>query len=66
MEASMSLEITEQERNLILELIAGAEDEAIRSMDHADSRNFKGVLRDRLEVLASAKEKIQTYGKQAA
>jgi hypothetical protein len=62
----MSLEITEEERNLMLQLIESAETAVIRSIDHADSHTFKDVLRNRLEILASAKEKIRASGKRAA
>jgi putative phosphoribosyl transferase len=54
----MNLEISEEERNLLSELIESAEDAAIQSMDHADSRSFKEVLKARLDLLASIKEKI--------
>jgi len=54
----MSFEISEQERNLLLELIEGAEEAAIQGLDHADSRSFKEVLRNRLVLLASIKGKI--------
>jgi hypothetical protein len=64
-EFTMILEISEEERNLLLELIEGAEETAIQSMDHADSRSFKGVLKTKLELLASAKEKISGQGLQA-
>ena len=46
----MGLEVTGQERDLLLELIEKAEEEAIQGMDHADSRAFKDVLRNRLRV----------------
>ena len=62
----MNLEINEQERNLLLELIENAENRAIESMAHADSRTFKNVLRTRLELLASLKEKIRSFGARAA
>ena len=55
----MGLEVTGQERDLLLELIEKAEEEAIQGMDHADSRAFKDVLRNRLALLASIKEKCK-------
>ena len=54
----MNLEISEEERNLLLEMIESAEEAAIQGMDHADSRSFKEVLKTRLDLLASVKEKI--------
>ena len=62
----MSLDLTEQEKNLLLELIDNAEKAAILSMDHADTRTFKDVLRRRLELLASAKAKLQRCSTHAA
>jgi hypothetical protein len=54
----MNLEISEEERNLLLEMIESAEEAAIRGMDHADSRSFKEVLKTKLDLLASVKGKI--------
>ena len=54
----MNLEINEQEAKLILELIDEAEIQSIRGIDHADTFEFKDILRDRAELLASLKEKI--------
>ena len=54
----MDLNISEQERNLLLELIQDAEEAAIQGIDHADSRSFKDLLRKRMELLATAKEKL--------
>jgi Ala-tRNA(Pro) deacylase len=64
--ASQSLEITDQERNLLLELIEGAERAAIQSVDHADTRDFKELLRNRLHLLDSVRDKLQSHGTQAA
>ena len=58
-EVYMTVELTEQERTLLLELIENAEQVAIQGMDHADSRDFKDLLRRRLELLGSAKGKLQ-------
>jgi hypothetical protein len=54
----MDVKFSEQERNLLLELIGDAEETAIQGMDHADSRSFKDLLRKRLELLATVKEKL--------
>jgi predicted metal-dependent TIM-barrel fold hydrolase len=66
MAVTESFEITDDEKNLLLELIENAEETAIESMAHADHRSFKDVLRKRLQLLASAKEKIRGYGARAA
>jgi len=55
----MNFDLTEQERTLLLELIENEENSAIQGMDHADSRSFKDLLRQRLARLASAKQKLQ-------
>jgi len=56
----MNIEVTEQERELILELIDSAEQETIQGVDHADSRAYKDLLRSRLEILESVREKMET------
>jgi putative phosphoribosyl transferase len=58
----MSLIISDEERDVLLELIESAEEAAIQGMDHADSRSFKEVLKKRLDVLASIKRKIANPG----
>jgi hypothetical protein len=62
----MSRDITEQERALLLEVLETAEETAIESMAHADTRKFKDALRKRLELLASTKDKIRDLGMLAA
>jgi hypothetical protein len=54
----MNIELTERDKDLLLELIENAEAEAIQSMDHAETRSFKEILRARLELLASLKLKF--------
>jgi hypothetical protein len=56
----MNIEVTEQEKDLLLELIEGAEEAAIQGMDHADNRAFKDLLRTRLKLLESLREKMRT------
>ena len=62
----MNLDITEQESALILELLDTAEETAIESMSRADSRSFKNVLRKRLELIASLKERVGSIVAKAA
>jgi predicted component of type VI protein secretion system len=62
----MNLDITEQESALLSELLDNAEETAIESMSRADSRTFKNLLRKRLELIASLKEKIGKVGVKAA
>jgi predicted component of type VI protein secretion system len=62
----MNLDVTEQESALLSELLDNAEETAIESMSRADSRTFKNLLRKRLELIASLKEKIGKVGVKAA
>ena len=54
-----ALQITEDEKQLLLELINSAEQEAIHGLDHADTRSFKKVLRGKLDMLESVRNKLQ-------
>ena len=54
----MNLDITEQERALLLELLDNAEETAIVSMARDEIRAFKDMLRNRLELIALVEEKI--------
>jgi hypothetical protein len=56
----MNIEVTEQEREFMLELIDSAEQEMIQGVDHADSRAFKELLRNRLDLLGSVRDKMKT------
>ena len=62
----MNLDITEQESALLSELLDNAEETAIESLSRADSRTFKNMLRKKLELIASLKEKIGKVGVKAA
>ena len=62
----MALEITEEERSLLLELLDSAENAAIQGMDHAETRSFKKVVRERLQLLAAVKEKIRSADSRVA
>jgi hypothetical protein len=62
----MGLDITKEEGSLLVELIEAAEETAIEGIAHADTRLFKDLLRKRLELLASAAEKIRSDNQRAA
>ena len=62
----MTLELSEQEKCLLLELIDRTETEGIQGLDRADTRSFKQLLKNRLEILASIKDKIREVHTQAA
>jgi hypothetical protein len=57
--SEMTLEITEPEKSLLLELIESAEQAAIQGLDHADTRAYKDLLRNRLDLLELLKGKVQ-------
>jgi hypothetical protein len=65
-EEQMNIEVNEQEKALILELIESAEQETIQGIDRADIRAFKTLLRSRLELLESMRDRIQLPGSQAS
>jgi predicted RNA binding protein with dsRBD fold (UPF0201 family) len=54
-----TVQITEDEKRLLLELINAAEEEAIHGLDHTDTRSFKTVLRRKLDTLESLRNKLQ-------
>jgi hypothetical protein len=62
----MSLELNEQEKRIILELIANEEVQTIQGVDHCDTRDFTEILRNRLDILAALKVKIRNGSKQVA
>jgi hypothetical protein len=62
----MSLELNEQEKRIILELIANEEVQAIQGVDHSDTRDYTEILRNRLDLLAALKVKISNSCKQVA
>jgi hypothetical protein len=47
----MVFEITDPERELLFELIESARREIIQEIDHTDTRNFRTLLKERLELL---------------
>jgi hypothetical protein len=54
----MELEITNEERDILFELIQAAHREMIQEIDHTDTRDFRQLLQDRLEVLEHVGAKI--------
>ena len=62
----MSLELNEQEKRMLLELIANEEVQAIQGVDHSDTRDFTEFLKHRLDALAALKVKISGSDKHVA
>ena len=54
----MVLEITNSERDLLFELIESAHREMIQEIDHTDTRNFRKLLKEKLELLEHVGAKI--------
>ena len=56
----MTLDITEKERQLLLEVIGREEKEIIQGLDHTESRDYKALLRKRLEIIEGLLRKVQS------
>jgi hypothetical protein len=56
----MVFEITDPERELLFELIESAHREIIQEIDHTDTRNFRTLLKERLELLERVGAKLGT------
>jgi hypothetical protein len=54
----MVLEITNSEKDLLFELIESAHREMIHEIDHTDTRDFKKLLQNRLDLLEHVGAKI--------
>ena len=62
----MVLEITNSEKDLIIELIEAAHREMIHEIDHTDAREFRKLLQDKLELLEHVGAKIGAARSEAA
>ena len=54
----MVLEITNSERDLLFELIESAHREMIEEIDHTDTRDFRKLLQNKVELLERVGAKI--------
>ncbi|HEX4999595.1 MAG TPA: hypothetical protein VFY29_15310 [Terriglobia bacterium] len=55
----MRLEVNRAEQELLVEMIEGEQKRSIHELDHADARDYKAILRDRLTVLDTLLAKLQ-------
>ena len=55
----MNIDLTESERELLAEVLEEKQTRMIQEIDHTDARNFKEMLRTKLELLESLKQKIE-------
>ena len=64
----MVLEITNPERDLLFELLESAHREMIQEIDHTDTRDFRKLLHNKLDLLerVGAKNRGSTYGTDAS
>ena len=50
--------LTDQERELLVELLASAEKELLVEIHHADARDYRTRLQERLTLLESVRSKL--------
>jgi hypothetical protein len=55
----MLLEITESERNTLMELVDSATRTIVHELDHTDTREYRRKLQDRMRVLEHISKKMQ-------
>ena len=55
----MTLEVTDSEQQLLLEVIEERQKRCIQELDHTDSREYRAILRERLTILEKLLSKIQ-------
>jgi len=55
----VNIDLTESERELLAEVLEEKQTRMIQEIDHTDARNFKEMLRTKLELLESLKQKIE-------
>jgi hypothetical protein len=53
-----TIELNEQEREYLLEVLEAATKEKLHELHHADSSDYKRLLRHRLELLESLTAKL--------
>ena len=55
----MNIDLTESERELLAEVLEEKQSRMIQEIDHTDARKFRELLRTKLEVLESLKQKLE-------
>ena len=55
----MLLEITDSERNLLMELVDSASRTIVHELDHTDTREYRKKLHDRMRILEHLSRKMQ-------
>lgn len=54
----MNLELTDAERELLLEILEEKQKRMIQEIDHTDTRSFEDLLKKKLELLETFKRKL--------
>ena len=55
----MTFSMTDQERELMLELLTSKQDSMLHELHHTDTHDYKELLREKLEVLERVLVKIR-------
>ncbi len=55
----MNLEITDEERDFLHEMLEEEQKHLIQQIDHTDTRQFEEMLKGKLKVLENLKRKIE-------
>ena len=55
----MNVELTDEERALLLEILEEKQNRMIQEIDHTDARKFEDLLKKKLEALEAFKGKLE-------
>ena len=55
----MTLNMTDQERMLLLELLESKHTAMLHELNHTDARDYRDYLRSRIELLETLKSKVE-------
>ncbi len=56
----MTVDITDQEREFLLELLDTKSTAMLHEMHHTDARDYKGMLKQRMELLEGLRAKLSS------
>ena len=55
----MTLDITDQERELLVELLAAKNTAMLHELHHTDARDYRELVKQRIEVLEGLRAKVE-------
>ncbi len=58
----MTLDITDQERDYLRELLEAKRSEILHELHHTDTLDFKEMLRRRVELIEGLRSKVESAG----